>query len=129
MQQRLGFRIAVSFLLFVAAGTVGLIFLLTTAFQRLSHTEFLSLASANADFIRSEHLPRTPRLASYLSSMLGAEGHFDTVPVPDANHESVKVAIEPGVEMTLIRERPTLRGLLLRPVTLAALTAFWALWF
>jgi len=129
MHRRLGVRIAVSFLLFMAAGTIGLIFLLTAAFQQVSHGEFLALANANADFIRSEHLPRTPRLASYLSSMLGAEVHFDDAGAPDANHEAVKVSIEPGVEMTLIRERPTLRKALLRPVALGALAAFWALWF
>lgn len=129
MHGRLWFRIAVSFLLFVAVGTVGLVFVLNSAFQRLSYTEFVALAKTNADFIRAGRFPRTDQLAGYLSRMLGVEVQFRPVTAPDARHEAVTVAIEPGVDLTFTRERPTLRALLLRPVTLGALAAFWGLWF
>lgn len=129
MPERLWLRIAASFLLFVGVGTVGLIILLTVAFERWSYDEFRSLASGNAEFIRVEKLPRTDRLTSYLSRMLGVEVRFGRVPSPDARHEAVTVPIDSGMDLTLIRERPTLGRLLLRPVTIATLVAFWALWF
>ena len=129
MRERLWIQIAASFLLFVVVGTIGLIYVLDSAFQRLSYAEFVALARANADFIRSEHLARTERLAFDLSQMLGVEVRFDRQETPDSSHEAVTMAIEPGADLTLIRERPTLRELLLRPITLAALAAFWALWF
>jgi len=129
MRERLWIQIAASFLLFVVVGTIGLIYVLDTAFQRLSHGEFVALAQANADFIRSEHLARTQRLAFDLSQMLGVEVRFDRPEAPDASHESVTMAIEPGADLTLIRAKPTLRELLLRTITLASLGAFWALWF
>ncbi len=129
MRERLWFRLAVSFLLFVAAGTIGLVLLLNAAFQRLSYREFAALATANADFLRAGHFAPTDQLARYLSQMLGVEVRFLRVAAPDARHETVTVPVEPGVELTLIRERPTLRASLLRPVSLMALAAFWALWF
>ncbi|HUD45294.1 MAG TPA: ATP-binding protein [Candidatus Baltobacteraceae bacterium] len=129
MRERLWVQIAASFLLFVVVGTVGLIFLLDTAYQRLSYGEFVALARANADFIHSEHLACTERLAVDLSQMLGVEVRFGRVETPDKAHEAVTIPIDADEDLTLIRERPTLRELVLRPITLAALTAFWALWF
>jgi signal transduction histidine kinase len=129
MRERLWLQIAGSFLLFVVVGTIGLIYVLDTAFQRLSYGEFVALARANADFIRSEHLARTERLSMDLSQLLGVEVRFDARDAPDNSHEAVTMPIEPGADLTLIREKPTLRASLLRPITLAALTAFWALWF
>jgi signal transduction histidine kinase len=61
--------------------------------------------------------------------MLGVEVRFDHVRTSDDSHDAVTIPIEPGADLTLIREKPTLRKLLLRPITLAALAAFWALWF
>jgi signal transduction histidine kinase len=129
MQKRLWIRIVVSFLLFLTLGTIGLVLVLDAAFQRLSHSEFAALAGANADFIRATHLQPTDRLAGYLSQMLGAEVQFRRVAPPDARHEAVTVPLAPGMDLTLIRERPTLRALLLRPVAIGALAAFWGLWF
>ena len=129
MRERLWIQIAASFLLFVVVGTIGLIYLLDTAFQRLSYAEFVALAQANADFIRSEHLARTERLAFDLSQMLGVEVRFDKRGATDNSREAVTIPIEPEADLTLIREKPTLRQLLLRPITLAALAAFWTLWF
>jgi len=45
-------RMALALLLFAGAGTVGLVFLLNAAFQRLSHGEFVAPAEANASFTR-----------------------------------------------------------------------------
>jgi signal transduction histidine kinase len=129
MRERLWIQIAASFLLFVVVGTIGLIYLLDNAFQRLSYAEFVALARANANFIQSEHLARTERLSFDLSQMLGVEVRFDKRGAPDASHEAVTIPIEPGADLTLIRAKPTLRELLLRPISIATLAAFWALWF
>jgi signal transduction histidine kinase len=116
-------------LLFVAAGTVGLICLLNFALQRLSYNEFVALSKANADFIRGAHLPKSDRLAGYLSQLQGVDVEFQRVAAPDADHEAVTVPIEPGLDLTLIRQKPALRDVLLRPITLATLAVFWLLWF
>jgi signal transduction histidine kinase len=129
MHERLWVRVAVSFLLFLAAGTAGLLLVLNAAFQRQSHTDFVALANANADFVRVSHIPRTERLAGLLSQVLGMEVRFERVAAMDGRHEAVAVNIEPGAELTLIRERPTLRTLVLRPLTLGTLAAFWGLCF
>src|SRR5262245_38738065 len=118
-----------SFLLFLSLGTAGLVYVLNTAYQRLSHAEFESLAKANAEFIHNLHFPLTDRLASYFSQIVGAEVRFERITAPDIHHEAVTVLIEPGVEMTLIRVRPTLREVLMRPISVGALAVFWVLWF
>ncbi len=112
------------FLLFVATGTVGILMLLNAAYQHRSSAQFAALAKANAEFIRDAHIPPTDRFAGYLSQVLGVEAQFRRVASPDARHEAVTVAVQPGVELTLIRERP---NLLFRPATLGALAVFWAL--
>jgi signal transduction histidine kinase len=119
----------ISFITFAIVGTVGLVIVLDAAFQRLSQSEFVALARDNAEFVRTTRLPPSDRLASYLSQMLGAEVHFSRVPAPDDRHEAVTVSIEPGVDLTLIRNRPSLGAVLVRPVTAGALAAFWALGF
>ena len=116
-------------LLFVTAGTIGLVLVLNAAFQRWSRSEFEALASANAEFIRVSRLPTTDRLAAYLSQMLGVEVRFSSGDDSDPGRERVTVAIEPGVDLTMVRERPTLRSVIRRPVTVATLTAFRRLWF
>jgi signal transduction histidine kinase len=127
MHERLWVRIAIPFLLFLVAGTVLLLLVLGGAFQRISQTEFEALARTNADFIHTEHLPRTDRLAAYLSRILGVEVRFGAPTARESRHEAVTVAIEPGAALTLIRERPTLRSLIVRPVALGAVAAFWGL--
>ena len=129
MQKRHWIRMAGSFLGFVLVGTVGLILLLNTAFQRLSHSEFVALAKANADFIRDTQLARTDLLARYLSQLLGVEVRFQRLAAPDALHEAVTVPIDSAAELTLIRERPRLREVLMKPISVCALAAFWVLWF
>ncbi len=129
MSKSLWVRVVVAFVLFLSVGTIGLVFVLDAAFERVSLGQFQALSEANADFIRTMHLPPSDRLAGYLSRMLGAEVQFHRLSSPDNEHEAVTVPIENGVEMTLIRQRPSLRESLMRPVSLGALAAFWALWF
>ena len=50
---------------------------------------------------------------------------FRSVPAADRRHQAVTVTVEPGFDLTLIRETPSLRALLLRPVSLLAFGAFW----
>jgi signal transduction histidine kinase len=153
MLKRHWMRIVGPLLLFAAVGTVGMVLLLNSAFQRLSHSEFVALAEANADFIRDNievengpdgkglsaksgadflrdaQVVQTKFLAGHLSQLRGVEVQFQRVAAPDARHEAVTVPINSGAELTLIRERPRWRDVLLQPVSLGALTAFWALWF
>lgn len=129
MRERLWIRIAVAFLLFASAGTIGLVAVLNAAFQRWSRTEFEALATANAEFIRASRIVPTERLAEYLSRMLGVEVRFAPAGPIDPHRESVTVIVDPEIELTLTRERPTLRAVLRRPMTIASLAAFWALWF
>lgn len=117
-------RVVAPFLLFIIAGTVALLFLLNGIYQRRSLEEFSALAQTNADFIRVSRLPLTDRFAEYLTRVVGAEVHFRRVAPPSPHHEAVTVAIQPGVDLTLIRERPKS---LIRPATLGALAVFWAL--
>lgn len=117
-------RLAGPFVCFTAAGTIGLLLFLNAADQHRSAAGFAALANANAEFIRAAHIPPTDRFAGYLSQVLGVEARFHQGVAPDSRHEAVTVAVQPGVELTLIRERPTL---LFRPATLGALAGFWGL--
>jgi signal transduction histidine kinase len=140
-------------LLFAAIGTVGVILLLNSAFQRVTHSEFVALAEADADFIRDTieakyqgspavaegrtqadfmrdaQVAQTEFHAGHLSQFVGIEVRFEPMAAPDARHEAVTVPINLGAKVTLIRERPQLRDVLLQPISIGALTAFWALWF
>ncbi|MCX7886671.1 MAG: ATP-binding protein, partial [Verrucomicrobiae bacterium] len=109
---------------FVVAGTVGILFLVQATYRQRSSAEFMALALANAEFVRDAHIPPTERFAGYLSRVLGVEVHFRRVVAPDRRFEAVTVPVRTGVEMTLIRRRPSL---LLRPLTAVALAAFWGL--
>lgn len=118
-----------AFGLFVTLGTVGLVVLLTTTFQRWSRAEFEGVARANAEFIAASRLAPSEPLAGYLGRILGVTVAFGRRAAPDGRHEAVTAVIEPGLELTLIRERPTLGGVLRRPVALGTLVVFWGLWF
>ena len=117
-------RVAAPFFLFIIAGTVALVLLLNAAYQRHSATEFAALARADAEFIRAAHIPPTARFAEYLTQVLGVEVRFQPAGATDPQHEAVTVPIQPGLELTLIRERATV---LWRPATLGALAVFWGL--
>src|ERR1700683_333357 len=100
MCRRHWIRIAGPLLVFAAVGTVGMVLLLNAAFQRLSHSEFVALAEANADylrdnikveiddgskgvstkanadFMREAHLVQDKFLAGHLSQLRGVEVQF-----------------------------------------------------
>jgi signal transduction histidine kinase len=146
-------RIVGPLLLFAMVGTVGVVLLLNAAFQRQSHSEFMALAEADADYIRDTieaehtedtigisgdaranflhdaHLAQTKFLADHLGQFVGVEVQFQRSAAPDARHEAVTVPINSEAELTLIREHPRLRDVLLQPISLGALIAFWTLWF
>ncbi len=128
MQNGLWARLVVSFLLFLVIGTVGLFLVLNTAFQRFSRSEFAALAKSNGDFIAALGFPPSDQLAAYLTQMLGVEVTFRRVLATDPRREAITVTVRPGVDMTFVRERPTLRALILKPTSLLALTSFWGLW-
>ncbi len=153
MHHRHWIRIVGPLLLFAAVGTVGMVLLLNSAFQSRSHSEFLTLAEANADyirdaieaknqegtegaspkanadFLRDAHSFQTQFITDHPGQFLGIDVQFQRVTAPDTRHEAVTVPINSGAELTLIRERPRLRNVLLQPISLGALTAFWTLWF
>jgi signal transduction histidine kinase len=128
MRQHRLIRMTASLLLFVVAGTVGLVCLFNFAFQRMSHDEFVALARANADFIHDTHLSGSDRLAGYLGRLQGVEVQFQSAPVSDPRQEAVTTPVEPGLDLTLIRPKPSLTAVLVRPITLASLAIFWMLW-
>jgi signal transduction histidine kinase len=145
-------RIIGPLLLFAIVGTVGVVLLLKSAFEHQSHSEFLALAEANADYIRDgidaknhegaegnstrsgDNFISEARtfqnefLAGHLDQFRGVEVQFKNMVAPDSRHEAVSVPIKSGSELTLIRERPQLHEVLLEPISLGALIAFWALW-
>jgi signal transduction histidine kinase len=152
MHRRHWIRIAGPLVVFAAVGTVGVAFLLNAAVQRQSHSEFVALAEAdadfirdtlageaeqeakgsagkiNADFVREAQAVQSKFQAGHAGQMRGVEVRFQREAAPDGRHEALTVPINAGVEMTLIRERPRLGEVLLQPISLGALTAFWALW-
>lgn len=127
LKSNLWLRVAMPFLLFVVAGSLGIILFLQATYQRQSLKEFEQLAQANAEFVKSVHIPLTDRFADYLSRVLGVAVYFRDAPALDDRHESVTVPIEPGLDLTLVREKSSLTALLLRPASLGVLAAFWGL--
>ena len=129
-----------------------MVLLLKAAFESRMHSELLALAEADADYIRDAIEAKNQEgteggsarssldfmreansfqaefLADHSSQFPGVEVQFQRLAAPDTRHEAVTVHIISGAELTLIRERPRLREVLLQPVSLGALTAFWALW-
>jgi signal transduction histidine kinase len=85
-------------------------------------------AKDNADFMRHAHFVQSDFLAGHLNQLRGVDVQFQRVAAPDPHHEAVTVPINSEAELTLIRERPRWRDVLLQPISLGALTAFWALW-
>ena len=152
MRKRHWIRVAGPLLIFAAVGTVGIVLLLNAALQRAWHSEFVSLAEADADFIRDNisvaeeaagkespgrikdyFLAEAQRvqgifLAGHLSQLHEMKVQFRRVPAPNAAFEAVTVPINSTVDLTLTRKRPLLRDVLFQPISLGALTAFWALW-
>jgi hypothetical protein len=128
-----------------------MVLLLNAAFLRISHYEFVALADADADYIRdsieAEHentagvpaktsadflgdaqTAQTKFLADHPDQFAGVKVQFQRPGTLDARHEAVTVPINSRAELTLIRKHPRLRDVLLQPISLGALTAFWTLW-
>jgi signal transduction histidine kinase len=124
---QLWWRVGTPFLLFVISGSVGLIIFFQTTYKRQSYREFEQLAKANADFIRTSHLPATDRFADYLTRVVGVAVYFQKAPPLRPGQESVTVNIEPGTDLILVRDKPSLLRYLFRPVSLSILLAFWTL--
>ena len=153
MHKRYSIRMVGSFLLFLVAGTIGLVLLLRPAAQRLSRSDLDALAKADANFLRDKteaydeeidevnpsrshaylvrdsHQAQSEFLSGYLSRLLGVEVRLERLAAPDTKHETVTAAINPGEELTLVHERPLLGDVLLRPTTWVALAGFWAFSF
>lgn len=153
MHNRQWIRVGAPLLLFAAVGTIGMVLLLNAAFQRLSHSELVALVEADADYIRDTieaqnkenahaapaqadddfmrqaHLAQNEFVAGHLSQFRGVEALFQRPVVADAHREALTVPITLGAELTLVRERPRLFKVLMQPISIGALTAFWALWF
>jgi signal transduction histidine kinase len=127
LRGQLWWRVAAPFLLFVISGSVGLILFIQSTYKRQSYREFEQLAKANADFIRSTHVPANDRFAEYLSRVIGVEVYFKEVPPLPDGREFVTVPIESGAVLTLVREKPSLTNFILRPIPLSVLIAFWLL--
>jgi len=110
-------RLALPFLLFVAAGSLALALWLHASAQRESRHVFATLARTNADFIQSARLPANERVADYLSRVLNMRVFFRhtawdvTTGAGDAialekSHETV-----PPITGPLERYRTTLEAL------------------
>src|SRR6187402_2414089 len=69
-------RLALPFLLFVAAGSSALALWLHATAQRESRHVFATLARTNANFIKSARLPANERVADYLSRVLNMRVFF-----------------------------------------------------
>jgi signal transduction histidine kinase len=76
LRHSLVFRLAAAFLGFVVVGSIALVAWLQFEETRESRAAFLATANANAQFVRSQHLPATERTAQALSKVLGMEAYF-----------------------------------------------------
>ena len=137
-------RIAIPFLLFVAAGSTALVFWLHQGALREERLVFAALARTTADFIRRERVPATGRTAANLSQMLGVQvffaGHIgrepqsaDWIAAPDpgaavvmakAQRQARKVHREQGLEAVAHPVSDSLDLILLRSADMAAAPLF-----
>lgn len=145
---------AVSFLLFVALGSVALVFWLQATARRESEHVFKTLAQTNAQFVKSTHLPMNERVAEPLGRVLNMRMFFrnhsimQPSPAPASlamklnrlsadngivnlggGEEAIAVTLEPGVDLLLVRPAERTLDFLTRPATLALLGIFWLLSF
>ncbi len=147
-------RIALPFLLFVAAGSVALALWIQRAAQRESDAVFAALARTNAEFFRDRRLALSERMAGYISQMLNAHAFVrrgsELLPEPDSElagqrEQLLALRADQGVmriggvfeaiaapvdgEVSLLLARPAARpfAFLLQRETLLVLVAFWLL--
>lgn len=150
-RRQLLWRVTLPVLLFVALGSLALVGVLHSVYRRQSRLEFSALADANAEFFQTVRVPATERFADYLKRVLNLDVYFRLpsgvlVPVPAEqgdtlrsltlthaivplghHHEAVAVPAGESVVLILVRERPGVSNLLLRPATFGVLAVFWIL--
>ena len=76
LRHSLVFHLAAAFLGFAVVGSIALVAWLQFEETRESRAAFLATANANAQFVRSQHLPATERTAQALGEVLGMEAYF-----------------------------------------------------
>ncbi|MDB6155889.1 MAG: Integral rane sensor signal transduction histidine kinase [Chthoniobacteraceae bacterium] len=152
--QSLWLRIAIPFLLFVAAGSLALVAWLHLSAVRESRSLFAALARTNAEFIRSARLAASERTSESLSRVLGMEvylwphrdarfsemmrgaaaGKMDAMieahRVPGevrarGGFEAVAVGVSEEIELLLVRASEA--AFIFQPQTAGVLGAFWGL--
>ncbi len=143
--QSLRFRIALPFILFVAAGSLALVGWQESAARADERLEFLRLAKSNAGFIRGQRLPLTDRTAAALGQVLGVEVGFHEggraygAGIPSGREAAVRhagtvveeggkewVALPVSEELSLVLARPSVRwGAGVHVRTLWGLGGFW----
>lgn len=123
-------RLFIPFLLFAILGSALLTVLMLGWTRRQARQTFEGQAIATAELFATTGLP--PRLgqnSEWLGRVLEAEVAFrhpytEATELP-ATHERVEAAIDDSTLLTLTRPRPRWQDLLLRPLPLASLAAFW----
>jgi signal transduction histidine kinase len=96
-------RIAIPFLLFVAAGSTALVFWLHEGALREDRLVFAALARTTSDFIRRERVPATERTATNLSQVLGVQVFFAGRDGWDPS--AVWLSTEPGPGAAVVLEK------------------------
>lgn len=148
-------QIALPLLFFVIAGSIILGAWLYIGARNESRAEFATLARTNADFIRTSHLPLTPRMAAELERILGVNVGFrdgqelimpesaaalksllPQLQALDASHgviafgagrEAIATKIDDTHALVLVRDEDDAGHLFFRPSTIALLLSFWVL--
>lgn len=150
-RRQLVWRVAWPFLLFVAIGSLAIVLVLQSVYGHQSRQDFVALAEANAEFLKTVRLPATERFTAYLNRVLNLTTYFrlptgELIPpageLTDALHnlppdhgisglgngrEAVAVPAGDAALLILVREVPDARTLLVRPATLGVLAVFWGL--
>jgi len=122
-------RLFIPFLLFAILGSALLTVLMLGWTRRQARQAFERQAISNAEFFATTGLPRSAQISEWLGRVLDAEVMFrhpytEPLEIP-FNHERVEAAIDDSTLLTLTRPRPRWQDLLLRPLPLASLAAFW----
>ena len=92
-------RLAAPFLLFVAAGSIGIALWLHAAARRESQSVFATLARTNADFIHNARLPANERVAESIGRVLGMTVYFRQASWEMSAGESGAMSLEKSREL------------------------------
>jgi len=122
-------RLFIPFLLFAILGSALLTMLMLGWTRRQARQAFERQAISNAEFFATTKLPRSAQISEWLGRVLDAEVAFrhpytDATELP-ASDERVEAVIDDSTLLTLTRPRPRWQELMLRPLPLASLAAFW----